>query len=254
MEHSLLNIKEVVDYAEKGAKDKLGKKKIKTFIGGILSGIFIALGALSYFKMMSMGLDPAVSLVLSGILFSLGLVFVLILGSELFTSNILITIHCLRHKGNILKMLKNWIIVWSGNLIGILFIAGLITLAHVYNDAAYEYIEHFVLDIKFEKEVITLLASSILCNIIVCTTVLLGYAGKTLIDKIAAIVLGITVFVVAGFEHIIANMFYFSAYFMHHGITVEYIQPLITNLVVVSIGNIIGGIIVSCIFNFYTKK
>ena len=109
-------------------------------------------------------------------------------------------------------MLKNWVIVWFGNLAGALVAVALIYFAQVYamNGGAVGQAMVSVAAGKVSPDWFTLFAKGIMCNILVCLAVWIGFAGRTVTDKVIGIILPISAFVACGFEHCVANMYFFT--------------------------------------------
>jgi formate transporter len=179
---------------------------------------------------------------LGGLAFSLGLVLVIVAGAELFTGNALIVMAWADSKIRGRELLRNWTIVYIGNLIGSIATGVLVVLSGVLdlNDGAVGGTAASIASTKLELGLVEAFFRGILCNVLVCLAVWLSFAGRSVIDKVAAIVFPITAFVGAGFEHSVANM-YVIPVAMLAGLAP--IDPLavVANLLVVTAGNIIGG-------------
>lgn len=220
---------------------------------GILAGGFIGLGALYYTIVASdINLGFAASRVLGGVVFSLGLILVIVAGAELFTGNNLLVMAWVGKRISTGELLKNWIIVYAANFIGASGLALLVYLSYHWGmadgaiGAAAVKIAAYKTSLPFWKAFF----NGILCNILVCLAVWLAFAGRNVVDKIIAIVFPISAFVAAGFEHSVANM-----YFISLGILLQDVVPaaemaninslnmtgFVHNLIPVTIGNIIGG-------------
>ncbi len=245
MEQLTRTPKEMYEFTTGVGEAKISKSNFKTFIGAVLAGIFISLGAVGYYNIVPHAADKGLGVFLGGIAFSIGLILVLVAGADLFTGNALVTIGLFRGKYGFKAVLKNWAIVLVGNLVGTAFMGFLVGYAHIYNEAELNYLEH-VVQAKTEKEFFVLLASAILCNIIVALLVWMAYGCKTVTDKVVMSVVGIIVFVVSGYEHVVANGFYFYSYlFAKFGVAglfnMELQSGILYNLSVATIGNLIGG-------------
>jgi formate/nitrite transporter len=190
--------------------------------------------------------------VLGGLVFSLGLVIVLIGGAELFTGNNLIVMAWASGKISTREVLRNWLIVYCGNLVGALGLVILVLLSH-HPDMNGGRIGLSVLNTavgKISPDAVTLFFKGVLCNLLVCLGVWLAYAGRSVADKVLGLILPISAFVAAGFEHCIANMYFLPlawlltetgkvpAGFDASPIT---IAGIIHNLIPVTLGNIVGG-------------
>jgi formate transporter len=211
----------------------------------ILAGAFIGMGALYFVVIRS---DPALGYaakqVLGGVTFCLGLVMVVVAGAELFTGNNLLVMARARGLISTTEVLRNWTIVFLGNLIGAFGLALLVYLSHhaEMNNGA---IEREYLNIAATKMALpfwTAFFRGVLCNSMVCLGVWMSMAGRSVIDKVIAIVFPISAFVVAGFEHCIANLYFFSmALLLHEGNVAVMLPGILKNVAAVVAGNAIGG-------------
>lgn len=221
----------------------------KTLLLGIMAGAFIALGGLGSQIASCFASDPSSSRMISSVVFPIGLFMVLIGGAELFTGNCLITIPVLSGKAKLSSMLKNWVIVYFGNMIGGFIIAALATFSHIYSfgDNA---LALSVVNTAITKSNISFtdgLLRGILCNVLVCMAVWCSFAADELAGKVFALWLPVMLFIICGFEHCVANMYFIpaglltSAFYGIPGDGLSLAGFFITNLIPVTIGNIIGG-------------
>ena len=234
----------------------------------ILAGSFIALGAefctlVIFDSTLSVGLTK----LLGGLVFSLGLILVIIAGAELFTGNNLIMMGFGSGVVTYKQLLKNWCVSYLGNFIGSMFIVGLMYFSNQWMMKDYLLGAKAVL-IAAGKVNLTFTEAfvrGILCNLLVCLAVWLCFSARTVIGKVSAIIFPITAFVASGFEHSIANM-----YFIPMGIILKgnsnimnkvlevapdanlgrlNITGLLGNLLPVTLGNIVGGaVLVAAIY------
>ena len=236
--------------------DEIGVKKAKTpFIPlvmlGVLAGAFIGLGGMLYVLVKS---DPSLSFasvqLLGGLAFCLGLILVVVAGAELFTGNNLIVMAWADKKITLYDLLRNWIVVCIANFIGALGMAVLVFLSGhlLMNDGeiAQQYVN--ITAAKTGLSNTEAIFRGVLCNILVCMAVWMTLAGKTVTDKIIAIIFPITGFVAAGFEHSVANMYFYPVtllmqYFSiaETGANLITIYDFMKNLLLVISGNLIGG-------------
>ena len=233
------------------AKNKLENKTIKTLILSIYAGIFIAIaGLLSTIVSLTI-YNYSISKILSGIVFPIGLILVILFKTELFTGNSLLIIPLLEKKTTIKKVLKNWIIVYLGNLIGILIITFL-----VYNTPLKDKISESLINIantKLSYTFIEAMILGILCNFLVTSAVYLSTLAKTITEKIIVIFIPIFTFIVLSLEHSIANMYYLSfGYLLDNTITIK--EILLNNLLPVNLGNIIGGLFLGISLSYLKEK
>ncbi|HET9651033.1 MAG TPA: formate/nitrite transporter family protein [Usitatibacter sp.] len=213
---------------------------------GMLAGAFIGLGALFNVIVLSDATIPmAARRVLGGMVFSLGLFLVLVAGAELFTGNNLLAMAWAERKVTTGAVLRNWAVVCTANFAGALVLATLVFLSgHPGNDdgaVARTYMR--IAAAKTSLPPARAFFSGVMCNVLVCMAVWLALAGRTVTDKLVAIVLPIAAFVAAGFEHSIANMYLIPLGMMlqaEAGQAVE-LSGLARNLVPVIGGNLVGG-------------
>lgn len=205
----------------------------------VLAGVFIALGAAAYIAVMAgtdLGHGP--SRFLGGVVFSLGLILVVVAGAELFTGNALIVMAWVDRQVSTGALLRNWAYAYAGNLAGALAIVSLMYFSGLLGGASGTTLQR-IAEAKVNLGPTEALARGILCNILVCLAVWLTFAARSVTDKILAIVFPIAGFVLMGFEHSIANMYLIPAGWAA-GANVT-AAGLIANLVPVTIGNVIGG-------------
>ena len=232
---------------------------LTTFILAILAGAFIALGAIfatTTAAGTSGALPYGVAKLLTGFVFCLGLILVVVGGAELFTGNNLIVMAWASRKVSTAALLRNWVIVYLGNFVGSFGTAILVFLSkqYTFGGGSVGATALGIANAKVGLAPIQAVALGILCNILVCLAVWLTFSARSTLDKIAAIVFPITAFVAAGFEHSVANM-----YFVPMGLLIKSLDPgfttalsldlsgltwgrfLLNNLLPVTVGNIIGG-------------
>lgn len=214
---------------------------------GILAGGFIGLGA-NYFSIVTS--DPALSVavarVLGGLVFSLGLILVVIAGAELFTGNNLLVMAWVSRKITLGQMLRNLGVVFGANFVGAAGLAFIVLLSgQVVGEHAAQ--AHAIAEAKVALPFVEGFFRGVLCNILVCLAVWLAMAARTVSGKILAILFPISAFVAAGYEHCVANMYFIPlGLFMEMAGTVPPSESLswmglIQNLIPVTLGNLVGG-------------
>ena len=209
---------------------------------GLLAGAFIGLGALYYVIVVSdAALPHALQRVLGGMVFSLGLLLVVVAGAELFTGNNLLAMAWADGKVSSLEVLRNWIVVCAANFAGALGLAALAVLSGHAARYGATYIE--ILEAKTSLPIAQAFFSAILCNVLVCMAIWMTLAGRSVVDKAVAIVLPISAFVAAGFEHSVANMYLIPAGMLLQAAAGQPVElaGLARNLVPVIAGNLAGG-------------
>ena len=209
---------------------------------GVLAGAFIGLGALMFTLVASdASLGFAASRLLGGLVFSLGLVLVIVAGAELFTGNNLIAMAWAGGRVSTRELLRNWGVAFAGNLVGAAGLALLVWLAGrgALNQGAVGDTVIRIAGTKAQLPLAEAFFSGVLCNVLVCMAVWMAMAGRSVTDKVLAVVFPITAFVAAGFEHSIANLFFFALALLL-GAPMGVVDML-GNLVPVIAGNIVGG-------------
>lgn len=233
------------------AKGKINNKPLKTFVLAIYAGIFIALaGVLSTVASLSID-NYSVAKLLSGLVFPIGLILVIFMKTELFTGNSLLVIPLLKKEINIKQLLKNWLIVYLGNLCGALIISILIVNTPLKETIATKMVS--IANTKVSFSILEAIILGILCNFLVCLAVFLSSNAKSTVEKIIVIFLPIFTFVALSFEHSVANMSYLSlGYLLDNNITIT--KLLLNNLLPVTLGNIIGGSILGLSIWYLRKE
>jgi formate transporter len=242
----------------KEAVEKVGVKKanlpfLASFMLAIVAGGGVGFGALYYTIVAS---DPTLGFatvrVVGGLAFTLGLVLVLVGGAELFTGNNLIVMAWASGKVSARTMLRNWTIVYLGNFVGALGLIVLVFYSH-HLDMNDGRIGMSVLSTaagKIRPDMLTLFCKGILCNVLVCAAVWLAYAGRSVTDKILAVMLPVSAFIAAGFEHCVANMYFLPLAWLlvqtghtpsNFDASLITLPGILHNLVPVTLGNIVGG-------------
>ena len=248
---------------------------LSTLMLAILAGAFIAFGAVfATLVVHDSNLSFGLTKLLGGLVFCIGLILVVIAGAELFTGNNLIIMAYVDKKITLSKVLRNWVIVYLGNLIGSLTMVFWIYLSQQWAGNNYLIGANAVMvaNAKVNLPFMVAFSRGVLCNVLVCLAVWLCFAGRSVVDKIVAIIFPITAFVALGFEHSIANM-----YFIPIGLLLKNnpnvlaaiaatskaadlsnlsIGGFLHNLIPVTLGNIIGGgVLVGFVYWFiYNRK
>jgi len=240
---------EIAKKAEAVGADKARMPAVRLFALAILAGAFIAFGAIFY-AVVQVGAADAlpwgVARLLGGLAFSLGLVLVVIGGAELFTGNALMVMALAARRLRFADMVRAWVIVYAGNFVGAAGTAGLLMLSGQYRFAggAMGDVYLAIAAAKTALPVVELFFLAVLCNVLVCLAVWLTLGAHSTADKILAVILPIAAFVAAGFEHSVANMFFLPLAEMIaavQGGPAIGIDAMLTNLAVVTAGNIVGG-------------
>jgi len=247
---------------EAGGVAKAALDAPRTSVLAVLAGAFIALGALAAIVAgtdSQLGHGP--TRVLMGVVFSLGLVLVVVGGAELFTGNALIVIAWASGRVSTAALARNWGITYVGNFVGAAVTAFGVHLSGVCT-AANGGVGRFALAIATNKTSLGFVEAFVrgaFCNALVCLAVWLGFSARTTTDKILCVVFPITAFVAAGFEHSIANMFFVPlGMLLQNGVdaAIPWERFLVGNLLPVTLGNLVGGsLMVGAVYWFvYLRK
>ncbi|WP_427982735.1 formate transporter FocA [Agarivorans sp.] len=247
--------------AEVGVK-KVTKDPFKTFMLAITAGIHIGIAFVFYTTVTTGGGDMPWGLIrlVGGLAFSLGLILVIITGGELFTSSVLTLVARASGKISWRSLGVNWVVVYLGNLIGALTLVGIMLVAKQYlSDNGAVGIETMkIAQHKLHHGFWQAVALGLMCNVLVCVAVWMTFSGRSLTDKILVTVLPVAMFVSAGFEHCVANMFQVpmaigikylagDTFWQMSGMSITDFADLtignfiVNNLIPVTLGNIIGG-------------
>jgi formate/nitrite transporter len=246
---------------EAAGATKAGRDAIGLVILGVLAGAFIAFGALFMTVVMTGAgeLPWGVGRLLGGLVFSLGLILVIVGGAELFTGDCLMVVACASKRITIGSLLRAWFLVYSGNIIGALGTAALVFLAgqHEFGGGAVGKTALALASVKCALPSAQLFFRAVLCNVLVCLAVWMSFGARSVSGKVMVIVPPIAAFVAAGFEHSIANL-----YFLPYGLAIKAwagadfwasigqsatdyagltLAGALHNIIVATIGNLIGG-------------
>jgi len=240
---------------------KAGRDALTLLVLGVLAGAFIAFGAVFMTVVLTGAGDLPWGLarLLAGLVFSLGLILVIVGGAELFTGDALMVVAYASRRIALGALLRAWTFVYLGNIIGAIGTAAFAFLAGHYGIAHGE-VGKTALAVAAAKAAlptVQLFFLALLCNVLVCLAVWMSFAAQSASDKVAVIVPPIAAFVAAGFEHSIANL-----YFLPYALAIKYgagpefwaavgqsaaAYPALTaanaihNIIVSTLGNLIGG-------------
>jgi len=245
--------KEIADKVHNVGVTKAHLSALPMLMLGVLAGAFIGLGAL-YFTLVASDtqLSFGVARVLGGVAFSLGLILVIVGGAELFTGNNLLVMAWADRKITTPALLRNWTLVYASNAVGAVGLAFVVYLSHHagMNEGAVglQYVK--IAAAKTALPFWEAFFKGVLCNLLVCLAVWMALAGRSVTDKVVAIIFPISAFVAAGFEHCVANMYFIPLGIMLKGGTVVAADLDLAsldwggfagNLIPVTLGNIFGG-------------
>lgn len=236
----------------------------KMIFMGIMAGVFIALGGEASNVAVHNIQNVGIARLVAGLIFPVGLMMIVLIGGELFTGNCLLIMDIMDKKVTVLQVVRNLVVVYFSNMLGAL-LATALTFASGQFDYSSGLLGAYTIKVAVGKcnlDFFPAVCSGILCNILVCIAILMAGTAKDIIGKLVAILFPIMAFVTSGFEHCVANMFYIpagmfaainSSYVQAaeeaYGLTAEQIhaslslQGYLSNLIPVTLGNIIGGMV-----------
>jgi formate transporter len=248
--------------AEDAGVYKATKHPLTTFYLAITAGVFISVAFVFYITATTgtAAVPYGFAKLIGGLCFSLGLMLVVVGGADLFTSTVLIVVAKASKRITWGQLARNWINVYLGNLVGALFFVALIWYAgeHKVANGLWGLNVLQTADHKMHHTFIEAVCLGTLANLMVCLAVWMSYSGRSLMDKMFAMLLPVGMFVASGFEHSIANMFLIPLgivikefatpeFWQAVGATPDQFSHLtvshfiVDNLIPVTIGNIIGG-------------
>ncbi len=262
--------KEIIDINMSGAVNKANLRLSKMMVLGILAGMFIALGGVASQSASHAIPNVSAAKIAAGAVFPIGLLMIVLVGGELFTGNCLMIMATMDKQIHFRRFMRNLIGVFFANVIGALFIAILVFFSGNL-DMSGGALGGYAISVAVEKVSHTVprgIASGFLCNIFVCMAVLKGAAAKEVAGKIQATWFPIFAFVICGFEHVVANMYfipigllaktnplYVAQAEMIYNVTSEKLDTLTLgniwgNFIPVTIGNLLGGIFIGILLYF----
>lgn len=249
---------EIARLVEEKGVTKANAPVLTTLALGVLAGAFIGLGgvfATTVGSQSGLGFGP--TRLLMGLAFSLGLILVIVAGAELFTGNNLIIMSWVSRRLSLAGLLRNWGIVYIGNLIGALSVVAMVYFARWWaqDDNQVGVTALATANAKVNLSFSAIFFRGILANALVCLAVWLATGGRSITDKVLGIIFPITAFVAMGFEHSIANMYFIplglllaeeGEVLQTAGLVAGDVSRLtigwsLNNLVAATLGNIVGG-------------
>ncbi|NAX20423.1 formate transporter FocA [Vibrio sp. V39_P1S14PM300] len=241
---------------------KVNKKLYKSFLLAMSAGIHIGIAFVFYTVVTTGTQDVAYGLskFAGGLAFSLGLILVVITGGELFTSSVLTLVAKASGKISWTDLLKNWLVVYLGNMAGsiCLVVIMLATRQYMEDGGQLGLNAMAISQHKLHHSFIQAVALGIMCNVLVCLAVWMTFSARSLTDKVMVLILPVAMFVASGFEHCIANMYQVpmaigiklfapAEFWQMTGADISQYADLnlagfiLNNLIPVTLGNIIGG-------------
>lgn len=267
----MLTGKEFIEKYDVIGNTKVTSSAIRLLLLGILSGMFLGFAAAASTLASSFFQNAALAKTVSALIFPFGLIMIILTGSELFTGNCLLFIPLLDKKVKLFALIRNLLIVYIGNLIGSVFLAVLINYSGYMTIGSGQVLSSVLktASSKCSLSFITALISGFLCNILVCTAVMMSISTNDCVCIVITAYIPVFIFVICGFEHSIANMYYVpsaiiaitnptnSELLRNINLDTSHLNIasfLLRNLLPVSLGNILGGLFVSSIVFASNKK
>lgn len=239
----------------------LRKTFTEVFLGGILAGTFVGLAATTSITVCADMMEyfgSGFTKLISGVVFSLGLIIIVLSGSELFTGSNLFIVTYYRDRRQLKKLLLYWCYVYISNFIGAVLLVYIIIKSGIFDEDIYVNYIMRITNSKLNMSFTQAFLRGLLCNFLVCLAVRVGEASEDVIGKVAVFIYIISAFVINSFEHSIANMFFIPLgifYGARRDVFFTWTSFLFKNLLPVTIGNIVGGaLFVATVYYIMHKK
>lgn len=249
---------ETIQAIVQNGKRVMSQCRRRTFLLSLLAGFYIAFGAqLSTVVTQDAAahIGSGLSRLMAGMVFSSGLMLVIVCGAELFTGNSLLVSSALDGEISWAKLLENWGIVLTGNLLGALFMAWLLYESELWKNGTVAHHAAAVAAAKCNLSPWVAFVRGLLCNWLVCLAVFMATAARDITGKLFSCLVPITAFVASGFEHNVANLYFIPVgLFLQHGGVISdpaltFERFLVGNILPVTLGNIVGGVLfVACAY------
>lgn len=272
---NFLTIKEAVNKYIAGCEAKIRTSPAKLVLKAVLAGMMIALGAAGSSVASHNTAATGPARLLTGVVFPVGLMMVILTGAELFTGDCLMIMGTASKKHKPAQLFRVLALVYIGNFIGSLLVAWAVSASGQW-DYSGGLLGAYTIKIALGKVTISMgkaVVSGILCNILVCAAVIMAMCAKDIAGKLLAAFFLIFLFVVSGYEHCVANMYYIAAG-LFAKMNPAYVQAaaeqygyaanaleglnavnfLIRNLLPVTVGNIVGGMACLGLPLWYTNR
>lgn len=218
-----------VNKLKKSHKNSIFKEKTGVFIYAVLAGMAISLGGTVFLRLKDA--FPGGNVV-GALLFTIGLFVICTRGYNLFTGKACYI------PDNKPSYLLNLLIIWVGNLAGCMLIAGLERLTNICSDTGINQIAANMVDSKMSSSLLSLFILGFLCNIFIFIAVDGFKNNKHELGKYLALFLGVSIFILCGTEHSVADMYYWSV----SGTLFANFGGSILRIIVISLGNVLGGV------------
>nr|WP_302596331.1 formate/nitrite transporter family protein [uncultured Cellulosilyticum sp.] len=266
-----LSPQEITDYTSEGGVNKVNRSVLLVFLMAIMAGVYIALGGFASSVAAHDIANKGINKLVTGAVFPIGLMFVVINGADLFTGNCLIALSTLEKRTTVAQFVKNLAIVLVGNFVGAVTVAflvansGLLTMS---DNAFGGYVLKTAVN-KVNLGFKEAFCLAVLCNIFVCAGIWMIYGAKDISGKILAGFFSIFAFAISGAEHVVANMYYIpTALFVKSNVdfveashlaadkiaTLTWGNFFVKNVIPVTLGNIVGGLFIAVMYFLIYRK
>ena len=261
---NILVPQQIVSANIRAAKEKTQLSILPIILLGIFAGMFIACGASASSVAMHAISNVGLARLIAGCVFPVGLMMIVFVGGELFTGDCLMIMGCLHREFSVVRMFRVLLVVFLSNFLGAAGFAYLVSATTQFGFSG-NLMGAFTIKVAMGKLTLSFgsaFVSGILCNVFVCVAVLMAAAAKDVAGKVLAIFFPILGFVVSGYEHCVANMYYIpagifaatndacrqaaEAAYGYSALQLESLNWsnfLIANLLPVTLGNIVGGMV-----------
>ncbi|GAK71922.1 formate/nitrite transporter family protein [Agrobacterium rubi] len=253
---------ELTEDAFEALATKAGQPVKTIAVLGVLAGVYIGLGGVASTVALA-GADAmpfGAAQILAGLVFSLGLAAVVIAGAELFTGNTLFLGPVMSGRVSTKTAIRALLVAYVANLLGSVALAVLVFAAR-FHEAGDDSVGAAAIDLattKAGKSFVTVFASGVIANILVCLGVWFALAGNSVTEKLTGLLLPVTVFVAAGFEHSVANMYLLPyAYLIDQsqvGISTLTLSSIVSNISAATLGNIVGGGLIGVVYGYLFRR
>lgn len=264
-----LSPQEITNYTSDGGVNKVNRSVGLVLLMAIMAGVYISLGAFASTVAAHDIANKGIAKLVTGAVFPIGLMFVVLNGADLFTGNCLIIVSTLEKRTTWAGFARNLIIVLIGNFIGAMVMSLLVANSGILTMSDNRFGAYLIktatskVNLGFKEA----LCLSIICNIFVCAGIWMIYGAKDVTGKILAGFFSIFAFAISGAEHVVANMFYIPTALFASQVNPEFLEVahvtadqltwskfFINNIIPVTIGNIIGGLFIGCMYFIIYKK
>ncbi len=229
----------------------LNEHKGGYFVASMMAGFFVGLGIFLIMTVGGITQESGMHRILMGVSFGIALSLVTVTGAELFTgNNMVMTIGGLNKSVSLKAVLRVWLWCYVGNLAGSMLVGYLFAVSGIGSTA--NFVDYMALS-KSSYPIPVLFAKAILCNILVCLSTLCAMRLKEETAKLIMIFWCLYAFITSGYEHSVANMSLFTAAYFNPNATVT-LEAMICNLAVVTLGNMLGGVLLGSAYYYMGKK